>query len=74
MAKKVKQKVQLVEGIDPGLFGQKYLINSQKLQDSLAVLQSLKSNSSTCSIHLVNMLTKVSPTTVCCGRTKSVRQ
>lgn len=24
MAKKVKQKIQLVEGVDPGLFGQKY--------------------------------------------------
>lgn len=34
MAKKDKQKVQLVEGVDPGLFGQKYSSRDYRYEDS----------------------------------------
>lgn len=34
MAKKVKQKIQLVEGVDPGLFGQKYSSRDYRYEES----------------------------------------
>lgn len=34
MAKKVKQKIQLVEGVDPGLFGQKYSSKDYRYEES----------------------------------------
>lgn len=34
MAKKAKHKIQLVEGIDPGLFGQKYSSRDYRYEES----------------------------------------
>ena len=42
MAKKVKQKIQLVEGVDPGLFGQKYSCSRQNLKHPESVKTRLR--------------------------------
>ena len=34
MAKKTKQKIQLIEGVDPGLFGQKYSSRDYRYEES----------------------------------------
>lgn len=34
MAKKIKLKVQLIEGVDPGLFGQKYSSRDYRYEES----------------------------------------
>ena len=34
MAKKTKQTIQFIEGVDPGLFGQKYSSRDYRYEDS----------------------------------------